>query len=93
LAWSILERLADPMESAWQNLIVLVIVLAAGGYLCRMAWQSMARRHSSGRKSSACGGCSNCPSESASQDMMNDGPQVVGIGPLERSQETVSRDG
>ncbi len=76
------------MESAWQNLIVLAIVLAAGGYLCRMAWQSMARR-----KSSACGGCSNCPSESASKDATNNGPQVVGIGPLERSQETVSRDG
>ena len=80
------------MESAWQNLIVLAIVLAAGGYLCRMGWQSLARRHSSGGQTSACGGCSNCPSESASKGIMNNEPQVVGIGPLERSQETVSRD-
>ena len=69
------------MESAWQNLIVLSIVLAAGGYLCRMGWQSAARR-----QSSACGGCSNCPSESTSK-----GPQVVGIGSLDRIDETVSR--
>ena len=74
------------MESAWQNLLVLAIVLAAGGYLCRMGWQSMARRQSSGRQSSACGGCSNCPSESTSK-----GPQVVGIGSLERIDETFSR--
>lgn len=75
------------MESAWQNLIVLAIVLAAGGYLCRMGWQSMARR-----KSSACGGCSNCPSESASKSIMNNGPPVVSIGPLERPQEASIRD-
>lgn len=73
------------MESAWQNLIVLAIVLAAGGYLCRMGWQSMVRR-----KSSTCGGCSNCPSESASKDGVNDGPQVVGIGPLERNGKPIA---
>lgn len=78
------------MESAWQNLIVLAIVLAASGYLCRMAWQSMARRPSSGGQSSACGGCSNCPSESASKVTMNDGPQVVGIGPLERNGKPIA---
>ena len=69
------------MESAWQNLIVLAIVVAAVGYLCRMGWQSMARR-----KSGACGGCSNCPSESASQGNLTNEPQIVSIGPLERSE-------
>jgi hypothetical protein len=76
------------MESAWQNLIVLAIVLAAGGYLCRMAWQSMARR-----KSSACGGCSNCPSESTSKDTTNNEPQVMGIGPLEANHRPTSVTG
>ena len=75
------------MEFAWQNLIVLAIVLAAGGYLCRMGWHSMARRKSSGGQSSACGGCSNCPSESTSQGIVTNGPQVVGIGPLGRGGE------
>jgi attachment p12 family protein len=68
------------MESAWQNLIVLAIVLTAGGYLCRLGWQSMARR-----KSGACGGCANCPSESTGKGIVNDEPQVVSIGPLEAS--------
>jgi hypothetical protein len=75
------------MESAWQNLIVLAIVLAAGGYLCRVAWQSMARRHSSGGKSSTCGGCSNCPAETPGKDVMTGAPQVVSIGPLEQSRD------
>jgi len=81
------------MESAWQNLLVLAIVLAAGGYLCRMGWQSMARRQSNGRQSSACGGCSNCPSESTSKDTTNNEPQVMGIGPLEANHHPTSVTG
>ncbi len=79
------------MESAWQNLIVLAIVLAAGGYLCRMGWQSVARRHSSGGKSSTCGGCSNCPVETPGKDVMTGDPQVVSIGPLASSHVADSR--
>jgi hypothetical protein len=70
------------MEFAWQNLIVLAIVLAAGGYLCRAGWQSMARR-----QSSACGGCANCPAESVSKKIGDSEPPVVGISPRERCGE------
>jgi hypothetical protein len=45
----------------WQNLIVLALVAAAGVYLARLVWQSLARR-----KAAACGGCSGCAQKTAS---------------------------
>jgi hypothetical protein len=74
------------MEFAWQNLIVLAIVVAAGGYLCRAGWQSMARR-----QTSACGGCANCPSESASKEVRSNEPQVVRISPREQRGQEIAK--
>jgi len=63
------------MNATLQNLIVLVVVVAAVAYLARVAWQTVARR-----KGAACGGCGNCPSAGA-----NNAPSVVEIGSLTRS--------
>jgi hypothetical protein len=46
------------MQLDWQSTMVLAAVAAAGVYLARMAWQSVARR-----KGASCGGCGNCPQE------------------------------
>jgi hypothetical protein len=67
------------MNLDWQNLSVLLLVSAAGGYLARVAWRSMARR-----EATTCGGCSNCSDKSG-------GPQVVALDALSRNAQTVAR--
>ncbi len=63
----------------WQNLAVLVAVLAAAGYLARLAWQTVARR-----KAAACGGCGSCANA--------DGPgQVVGMEVLSQSAQALTQ--
>ena len=62
------------MSAVWQNLIVIVLVGAAGAYLARLARQSMTRR-----KAAACGGCSGCAQGHAAR---NPDLQVVAIEPL-----------
>src|SRR5262245_42396855 len=39
-----------------QNLVAVMVVLTAAGYLARVAWTSITRR-----KDAACGGCPSCP--------------------------------
>ncbi len=45
------------MEFGWQDLAALGIVLAAAGYLARLAWNAVTRKQGSGC-GSGCGGCS-----------------------------------
>jgi hypothetical protein len=58
------------MNLQWQNAAVLVVVVAAIGYLARGAWQTLARR-----KAAGCGSCGTCPAGDPT-------PRVVGIEPL-----------
>lgn len=44
------------MDFGWQDLAALGIVLAAAGYLARLAWNALTRKQSAGC-GSACGGC------------------------------------
>lgn len=67
------------MSFDWQNLTVLLATSAAGAYLARVAWQSVARK-----KASACGGCGNCPDHAG-------GPQVVGVEDLSRSANAMAQ--
>jgi hypothetical protein len=59
----------------WQNVAVMVVVIAAGGYLARLAWQSIARR-----KAAACGGCGTCPASQTAEPAVH-----ATIGPLAES--------
>jgi hypothetical protein len=70
------------MSFDWQNLIVLAAIGAAVTYLGRMMWQTFAR------KSSACGGCSSCPSADANRP-----EAVVGIEQLAASVKSPTRAG
>ena len=66
------------MEFGWQDLTVLGIVLAAAGYLARLAWNAVTRKQASG-----CGsGCGSCSAQTSSQSGMRDPKpeQIVSIG-------------
>ena len=45
------------MEFGWQDLAAISIVLAATGYLARLAWKAVTRKQASGC-GSRCGSCS-----------------------------------
>jgi hypothetical protein len=63
----------------WQNLAVLLAVIAAAGYLSRLAWQTVSRR-----KAAACGGCGSCAKAA--------GPgQLVGLESLSKSAQALPR--
>ncbi len=71
------------MEFGWQDLAALGIVLAAAGYLARLAWNAVTSEQGSG-----CGsGCGSCSARSAAKSAIPE--EVVSIG-LPRS---VSRQG
>lgn len=70
----------DPTIVDWQNLIVLGLVAAAGIYLARQAWATIARK-----KSGACGSCGSCPASTAA-----DPKQVVQIGLLDKPSRTTA---
>ncbi len=62
------------MEFGWQDLAALGIVLAAAGYLARLAWNAVTRKQGSG-----CGsGCASCSTRSAANSAIPDA--VVSIG-------------
>ena len=62
------------MEFGWQDLAALGIVLAAAGYLARLAWNAVTRKRGSG-----CGsGCGNCSARSAANSASPE--EVVSIG-------------
>jgi hypothetical protein len=63
----------------WQNLAVLAAVLAAGGYLARLAWQTVKLR-----KAAACGGCGTCANANAPG-------QMVGMEALSKSARDLTR--
>jgi len=62
------------MEFGWQDLAALGIVLAAAGYLARLAWNAVTRKPGSG-----CGaGCGSCSARSAASSVLPE--EVVSIG-------------
>jgi FeoB-associated Cys-rich membrane protein len=66
------------MDFGWQDLTALGIVLAAAGYLARLAWNAVTRKQGSG-----CGsGCGSCSAQTISQSGMQDPKpeQIVSIG-------------
>jgi len=66
------------MEFGWQDLAALGIVLAAAGYMARLAWNAVTRKRGSG-----CGsGCGSCSAQTSSQSGMRDPKpeQIVSIG-------------
>ena len=66
------------MEFGWQDLAALGIVLAATGYLARLAWNAVTRKRGSG-----CGsGCGSCSAQTSSQSGTTDPKpeQIVSIG-------------
>ncbi|MGA2700468.1 MAG: FeoB-associated Cys-rich membrane protein [Isosphaeraceae bacterium] len=66
------------MGFGWQDLAALGIVLAAAGYLARLAWNAVTRKQASG-----CGsGCGSCSTQTSSQSGMRDPQpeQIVSIG-------------
>ena len=66
------------MDTGWQDLAALGIVLAAAGYLARLAWNAVTRKRGSG-----CGsGCGSCSAQTSSQSGMRDPKpeQIVSIG-------------
>ncbi len=66
------------MESGWQDLAAIGIVLAAGGYLAKLAWNAVCRKPGSG-----CGsGCGSCSAPTSSESGMRDpkAEQIVSIG-------------
>ncbi len=71
------------MEFGWQDLAALGIVLAAAGYMARIAWNAVTRKRGSG-----CGsGCGSCSAQTSSQSGMRDPKpeQIVSIsmiGPI-----------
>ncbi|MBI3837139.1 MAG: hypothetical protein HY288_04295 [Planctomycetia bacterium] len=70
------------MSFDWQNLTALLAVAAAGAYLARVAWLSIAKR-----KAAGCGSCGSCPSGALANQ-----PQVFGIEP-ERDSAKVATNG
>jgi len=71
------------MGFGWQDLAALGIVLAAAGYLARLAWNAVTRKQASG-----CGsGCGSCSVRSAANSAIPE--EVVSIGLTGR----VSRQG
>jgi hypothetical protein len=54
-----------------QDILAIVIVLAAAAFLVLRMWQSVTKRRT------GCGACSNCPSNSTV-----DTPSLVNIGPI-----------
>jgi hypothetical protein len=71
------------MNFDWQNLTVFVVVLAAGGYLARVAWNSVARRQAAG-----CGSCGSCPTSSHAEE-----PRLVALQPPSSGAPAVSQNG
>jgi hypothetical protein len=71
------------MNFDWQNLTVLVVVLSAGGYLARVAWQSVVRRQAAG-----CGSCGHCPTSSLAVE-----PRLVALQPISGGAPAVSQNG
>lgn len=62
------------MGFGWQDLAALGIVLAAAGYLARLAWNAVTRKQVSG-----CGpGCGSCSVRSATNSAIPE--EVVSIG-------------
>ena len=62
------------MELGWQDLAALGIVLAAAGYLARLAWNAVVRKQGSG-----CGsGCGSCSARSVANSAVPE--EVVSIG-------------
>jgi nitrate/TMAO reductase-like tetraheme cytochrome c subunit len=55
-----------------QDILAILIVLAAAAFLAHRMWQSMMKR-----RSGTCGACSNCPSNSTAKT-----PSLVNIGPI-----------
>jgi hypothetical protein len=49
------------MDAFWQNVVVLVMVLAACAYIVRAGWKVLA-----GRKAGCATGCATCPASSGS---------------------------
>ena len=66
------------MDLGWQDFLALGIVLAAAGYLARLAWNAVTHKQGSGC-GSACGSCS---AQTSSQSGMRDPKpeQIVPIG-------------
>ncbi|MGA9926733.1 MAG: FeoB-associated Cys-rich membrane protein [Isosphaeraceae bacterium] len=66
------------MEFGWQDLAALGIVLAAAGYMARLAWNAVTRKRGSGCVS----GCGSCSAQTSSQSGMRDPKpeQIVSIG-------------
>ena len=62
------------MEFGWQDLAALGIVLAAAGYLARLAWNAVTRKQGSGCGSS----CGSCSARSAANSAIPE--EVVSIG-------------
>src|SRR5271165_6850059 len=65
------------MDTGWQDLAALGIVLAAAGYMARLAWNAVTRKRGSG-----CGsGCGSCSARTSSQSGMRDPKpeQIVSI--------------
>src|SRR3954447_2222591 len=58
-------------QLSMQDILAILIVLAAAAFLSRRMWQALTRR-----RSGACGACSNCPSNSASKT-----PSLVTLSP------------
>ncbi len=62
------------MEFGWQDLAALGIVLAAAGYMARLAWNAVTRKRGSG-----CGsGCGSCSARPATNSAIPE--EVVSIG-------------
>ncbi len=62
------------MDFGWQDLAALGIVLAAAGYLARLAWNAVTRKQGSG-----CGsGCGSCSGQTAANSTIPEA--VVSIG-------------
>jgi hypothetical protein len=68
------------MNLDWQNLAALLVVAAAGVYLARVAWQSIARR-----KAAGCASCGSCPSGTSEKQ-----PQLFGIEPATHGEAPAS---
>lgn len=57
-----------PMDAFWQNVVAIVVVLAACAYIARAAWKVIA-----GSRGGCASGCSTCPASSTSTT----GPQAA----------------
>jgi hypothetical protein len=63
------------MQFGWQELVALMVVALAAGYLTRRAWRLV-----SGKKSGGCGTCSSCGTTST-----NPNGEVISIESLVES--------